>query len=251
MAWYKYFSNNDFSHNVYTVNKQKIYQCDNGQWDKQIKISVNPSIYEKSAINRFIQNNYSFAYKNPQNDNLISVQKDIQFPFKFFTINKNRISLQKNIVECAFYFGISAKTSYNIVRSIGIKQDNVYRQLDINHNIISYHEDIIGFYINQLGIIIWDRYYDNLVNIVLSYSFNIHQYEYYCSLLPGQFNSTRNITAYNEDKTLKQGIDTTFISSIGLYDNNNNLLAIAKLSSPIRKSNITTTTVIIQLDYIE
>jgi len=49
---------------------------------------------------------------------------------------------------------------------------------------------------------------------------------------------------------MKPELEYTYITSVGLYDDTNTLMAIAKLSHPIRVSHIIDTTMMISLDYI-
>jgi hypothetical protein len=62
-------------------------------------------------------------------------------------------------------------------------------------------------------------------------------------------NRTNNLTVYDENLKLKDNVTDLYMTTIGLYDDNNVLLAIAKLSQPIRISKKIHINILVQLDY--
>ncbi len=70
----------------------------------------------------------------------------------------------------------------------------------------------------------------------------INTYEWTCEALPNELNNTENITAYHTSglgklkDNLTSSIFPTYITEIGLYDDDRSLVAYAKLSKPIPKS---------------
>lgn len=122
----------------------------------------------------------------------------------------------------------------------------------VSENSIFKDEDTyVGQFFPNLNCILWTSPVDS-INVQVEYYFKLHQFEYMCVLQPGQFNATRNPTAYNTDGILIDNFTTPYITTIGLYGGQlgNQLLAIAKLSQPIKKSNKVPISVIIQFDYI-
>lgn len=113
----------------------------------------------------------------------------------------------------------------------------------------------IGVFVPHINCILWldnesdINYMDSVSGYGLSYFFNIHQFQYLCITQANELNMTNNRSAYDVDGGLRWK-DDLYITGIGLFDDDNQLLAIAKLSQPVRKSNIIPTTFIIQLDYI-
>lgn len=86
---------------------------------------------------------------------------------------------------------------------------------------------------------------------------NINSTLIFCRLGSDEFNFSSNPT-YIDSNNRIQVIDVgqedtqksfTFVTSIGLYDSNDNLLAVAKLSRPIEKNNEKDVTCRIRLDY--
>lgn len=86
---------------------------------------------------------------------------------------------------------------------------------------------------------------------------NINSTLFFCRATPDEFNYSSNPTFINSDNEI-QVIETgqedvqksfAFVTSIGLYDANNNLLAVAKLSRPIEKNSEKDLTFRTRLDY--
>ena len=84
----------------------------------------------------------------------------------------------------------------------------------------------------------------------------IREWEYQCTVEEHEFNSTMNISARksNSNNIYEVANFTTsshfkpYITTIGLYDENNDLLVVGKLNQPVRTSNETDTTFIVRWD---
>ena len=105
-------------------------------------------------------------------------------------------------------------------------------------------------------------------NITMSFAstYTIHETQYKCTIHENEFNSTLNPstssgsiaisssigTFYSPNTTLynfaTSSVFSPYITTVGLYNNNKELLAIAKLSQPLPSSPTTDTTIIINLD---
>jgi hypothetical protein len=81
---------------------------------------------------------------------------------------------------------------------------------------------------------------------------------YICRVAPSQANYSRNPSYRKGDGTLRFIEDTddlggsnpfSYITTVGLYDSNNNLLAVAKTSRPIEKNTETDLSVSVRIDY--
>lgn len=81
---------------------------------------------------------------------------------------------------------------------------------------------------------------------------------YICRVAPSQANYSRNPTYRKEDGTLRFIEDAddlggsnpfSYITTVGLYDSNNNLLAVAKTSRPIEKNTETDLSISVRIDY--
>lgn len=117
------------------------------------------------------------------------------------------------------------------------------------------------FYDNGFAVITHPKYMDILKNgkiDALSYK-NTHlitENEYQCTVNENEFEFTRNISArkvpFNDDEDLANFATGSnfkpYITTIGLYDENANLLVVGKLGQPVRASSETDTTFIIRFD---
>ena len=84
----------------------------------------------------------------------------------------------------------------------------------------------------------------------------IYEHEYQCTVEEHEFNSTTNLSARklksNTDSALSDFTTSSLfkphVTTIGLYDDNNELLVIGKLGQPVRTSNETDTTFVLRWD---
>ena len=94
-------------------------------------------------------------------------------------------------------------------------------------------------------------------NITCSFSssFNIYETQYKCTIRENEFNSSNNPSQISG--SLNSGIlydfatgsfFTPYATTVGLYDNSYNLLAVAKLAQPLPLSAVTDTSILINLD---
>jgi len=108
---------------------------------------------------------------------------------------------------------------------------------------------------------------DELINFItssnvtcsFSSSYTIYETQYKCTIRENEFNLTLNPTAISgstsdgEKNGVPYGFVTEsyfspYITTIGLYDENQNLLAVGKLAQPLPTSPTTDTTILINLD---
>jgi len=97
----------------------------------------------------------------------------------------------------------------------------------------------------------------NGTNITCSFSssFNIYETQYKCTLRENEFNFSQNPTLVSGslNSGVLYGFATSsyfspYVTTVGLYDNNYNLLAVAKLAQPLPTSAVTDTSILINLD---
>ena len=83
----------------------------------------------------------------------------------------------------------------------------------------------------------------------------IYESQYKCTLLANEFNYTQNPSAISSSSN--SGIVSDFltgsyfqpyITTVGLYNNANELVAVGKLAQPLQSSNTTDTTILVNLD---
>ena len=84
---------------------------------------------------------------------------------------------------------------------------------------------------------------------------DIITYEYVCEAMPNELNQTQNDTIFSEagqgklKGNLTSSLFPTYISEIGLYDDDRNLMGYAKLSKPIPKSTKIPMRFYVRMDY--
>jgi hypothetical protein len=98
---------------------------------------------------------------------------------------------------------------------------------------------------------------DGLRNRIYNMSFNntteLNSTIYFCRVAHNDFNYSSNPTYLNGSKlrVKSRASDTpvTYITTVGLYSADNELLAVAKLSEPLRKDPTNEITLRVRLDY--
>lgn len=91
-------------------------------------------------------------------------------------------------------------------------------------------------------------------NLEFSSSYHIHETQYKCTLRESEFNFTLNptIISGSTDGTVYDFAQShyfaPYVTTVGLYDDDQNLLAVGKLSQPLPTSRTTDTTIFINID---
>ena len=110
------------------------------------------------------------------------------------------------------------------------------------------------------GIPIDDNFVDNFVettNITMSFSssFTIYETQYKCTIGESEFNYTLNPTVINNTSNNGTVYDyvtgsyfSPYVTTVGLYNNDNELMAVGKLAQPLPTSRTTDTTILVNID---
>ena len=95
----------------------------------------------------------------------------------------------------------------------------------------------------------------NTITCSFDSTMTIYESQYKCTLLANEFNYTQNPSAISSSSN--SGIVSDFltgsyfqpyITTVGLYNNANELVAVGKLAQPLQSSNTTDTTILVNLD---
>jgi hypothetical protein len=92
------------------------------------------------------------------------------------------------------------------------------------------------------------------INAILGFrnEYIIYENEVRCKIGENEFNFSHNPTLREEDGKLKTFAlnenFTPYVTTVGLYNDTNELLAVAKLSQPLPLSSTTDTTIVIRYD---
>ncbi len=95
-----------------------------------------------------------------------------------------------------------------------------------------------------------------VVTTQFSSSLDIYEHTAVCNIKPSEFNRTVNPTAYQTisgsantyNTYINSGSAYPYITTVGLYNDNNELLVVAKLSSPITRTKYSDQTIIVKFD---
>jgi hypothetical protein len=115
------------------------------------------------------------------------------------------------------------------------------------------------FYDNGFAVVTHPNYinsFSNLASLKYKNSVLITENEYHCSVNENEFNSTNNLTIrkipsiyYDQIADFATGSEfKPYVTTIGLYDDDANLLAVGKLGQPVKMSDETDTTFVIRFD---
>lgn len=127
--------------------------------------------------------------------------------------------------------------------------DTAYKSIDTNFGIVKNKSNgtIVGLAFGDLGLIMLYSNTpvvnpQNITDTKFLYQQTFHSKAFFCRITHDLFNATINRTWYTYSADLSSyitnpDIDFTAITAIGLYNNDDELLAIAKLSQPIAKYN--------------
>lgn len=196
-----------------------------------------------TPIQRFIVTNYIPSHDSEDGQDIVIFNKEqCILPRQIFNITEENITLNNNNIKYITFFK-QITTWRDYLQLLGVEGYTVER------NIIYDDEVVIGYYIEQIACILWSQNPGN-IDFIVSYQFRLDQFKYLVTIAPNEFNMTRNPSAYDTNRVIRDDFTTPYITTIGLYGQQNELLAIAKLSEPIKKSSIISTSIIIQLDYI-
>ena len=84
---------------------------------------------------------------------------------------------------------------------------------------------------------------------------DLSTYEYICTALPNELNQTQNMSIFSADGRgklkdhLTSSLFPTYVTEVGLYDDAEDLIGIARLSKPIPKSRIIPMRFFVRMDY--
>jgi hypothetical protein len=135
---------------------------------------------------------------------------------------------------------------YNLTAKRGILSQSAMMSASLNH---SASHTITGSTIRENT----DRFRHRIYDLQFNNTTELNSTVYFCRVNHHEFNYSSNPTYLSESKvrvkTTATDSPVAYITSVGLYNDNNELLAVAKLSEPLRKSVDTEYTLRVRLDY--
>ena len=115
------------------------------------------------------------------------------------------------------------------------------------------NEDVVSVLTGSLISGSSDNLRERLYNLQFNNTTELNSTVYFCRVNHNEFNYSSNPTYLSGSKirvkTQSTDVPISYITSIGLYSDSNELLAVAKLSEPLKKSPDTEFTLRVRLDY--
>lgn len=219
---YKYTEDSFLKDVVYNKNKREL---------RQINLLSGPSLtsaylYSVTSSEQDWTSNYygltSFPYS------VISLKELYDNVIKGFTNLNINSSISGNVIFDDEYllnsnninrFGILLENSTSVTSSV---TSSNY----IGHNFIDYQNGLMFVTDGNISL--------NAVNY--SSAVQIYEHEFLCLAKINEFNKTVNPSAYQSITGYISEFENTYITGLGIYDDDYNLLMVAKLESPIKKS---------------
>ena len=132
---------------------------------------------------------------------------------------------------------------------------------DVAYGFAGYGIDLYGG-VNEDGTNITNWITSSNATIAFSSSFNIYETQYKCTIRANEFNYSLNpslLKNYGQNEILNSGSNEykdfitgssfdPYVSTIGLYNENQELIAVGKLAQPLPTSQTTDTTILINID---
>ena len=135
------------------------------------------------------------------------------------------------------------------ILSGGIVFDDAFGAEDTTGDGVSFVRTVTGSVINEIS----DGIRNKLTNVSFNNTTELNSTIYFCRVNHNDFNYSSNPTYLTGSKlrvkTMAADAPVSYITTIGLYSADNELLAVAKLSEPLRKSSDTELTLRVRLDY--
>lgn len=139
------------------------------------------------------------------------------------------------------------------------EDSTIYTITDDGEGNLKINNSIVGniFYPQGMAVITSGYYLGiyEATNITCSFSssYTIYETQYKCTFRENEFNYTLNPTAASDTSGSLYSYTTSsqwspYVTTVGLYDEMQNLLAVGKLSQPLQTSATTDTTILINID---
>lgn len=260
MKYYLPVNENDQSINIYEFNKQ--YYLNNSNIDVYWTAScaINPDnsySLQQNITFVHISNiiNTNFHYKQTIINDYGNVEfttiQGVNFPQSHFTIDtNNKLLIQSDfclIQPLKYICGDSINT-----QNMLLYNDEYQSTINSNYIFSVYDEKqtVVGIWIQMINSLILFGTIQFDFQLILNSINHVNEYEIYCIIPSSQFNNISNYSSYDQNGSrIKQQI-IPYITGIGLYNDAGQLLALSKLSYPVRKSNKIDMIFNIQFDFV-
>tara|TARA_A100001015_G_scaffold179887_1_gene200076 strand:- start:5504 stop:6667 length:1164 start_codon:yes stop_codon:yes gene_type:complete len=131
--------------------------------------------------------------------------------------------------------------------------NNLHGDVEMKGPVGGRNEDVVSVLTGSLISGSSDNLRERLYNLQFNNTTELNSTVYFCRVNHNEFNYSSNPTYLSGSKirvkTQSTDVPISYITSIGLYSDSNELLAVAKLSEPLKKSPDTEFTLRVRLDY--
>ena len=163
-----------------------------------------------------------------------------------FATNDTGSPLASNDIKCGLLFyqaGVCVLTS-SVLQSLLTTAASASTTTGI-----SFSDILTGSNIDTFA----DSFRHRIYNLQFNNTVELNSSVYFCRINHNEYNYSTNPTYLNGSKirvkTQSSDLPVSYITTVGLYNDNNELLATAKLSEPLKKTSDTEFTVRVRLDY--
>ena len=275
---FKYFTNEtkntyEFkSHKSYTLNQSNVIRH---QFLSASNHSTSASYYQFARINLYLSSS-DYTVNNPLFNDVVTVgdkkQQSGIYLTKFYESGSICFVSQSQFSEGIKKgsFSLTDDSTAATIKIVDDKKGNLYSTnatfsqsagaLSSSDNYVgNIFYDIGAFTITETASFNGSVNYSDVTSGNYSVTYNgtntITTYEWTCDALPNELNNTTNFTVFNSNgrgqlkDNLTSSLFPTYISEVGLYDNQNSLMGYAKLSKPIPKSTKIPMKFYVRMDY--
>ena len=260
---YKYFTNEQ--QNTYEFNAHKSYTLNQSEVERQAFISGSTDetlskYYHFARINFYLSGS-EYTANNPLFNTVPTIgdkkQQSGIFLNKFYKSGSLCFISQSKFNEGIKPGSFSLTDTTTTARLVDDKNGNLYSTnatfsqsvsslSSVDNYVGNIFYDIGAFSITETASFDGSNDYTDVTsgdyNVEYKGSNLITTYEWTCEALPNELNNTSNFTVFNSNGRgqLKDNLTgsnvPTYITEVGLYDEQNSLMGYAKLSKPIPKS---------------
>jgi len=262
---FKSFINNQIniyefkSHKSYTLNQSNVIRH---QFLSASNHSTSASYYQFARINLYLSGS-DYTVNNPLFNDVVTIgdkkQQSGIYLTKFYESGSICFVSQSQFNEGIKKgsFSLTDNSTASTIKIVDDKKGNLYSTnatfsqsvsaLSSSDNYVgNIFYDIGAFTITETASFNGSVNYSDATSGNYSVTYNgtntITTYEWTCDALPNELNNTTNFTVFNSNgqgqlkDNLTSSLFPTYISEVGLYDDQNSLVGYAKLSKPIPKS---------------
>ena len=273
---YKYFTNEQ--QNTYEFNAHKSYTLNQSEVERQAFISGSTDetlskYYHFARINFYLSGS-DYTVNNPLFNKVLTIgdkkQQSGIFLNKFYESGSLCFISQSKFNEGIKPGSFSLTDTTTTARLVDDKKGNLYSTnatfsqsvsaLSSSDNYVgNIFYDIGAFTITETASFDGSNDYTDVTsgNYSVDYkgSNKITTYEWTCEALPNELNNTTNFTVFHSNGRgqLKDNLTgsnvPTYVTEVGLYDEQNSLMGYARLSKPIPKSTKIPMKFFVRMDY--